>query len=113
MNFRNGLEQLQRGARAGAGAQLAMAGPGYTLLAVDTFSGGISFGHTSPAGGGSSAATRCSSDYCQDPRITKNIIHIQASKWFYTSDAAVRAVSYEEVSRSAAYMLFYEREADT
>ena len=92
MNFRNGLEQLQRGARAGAGAQLAMAGPGYTLLAVDTHSGGISFGHTSPAGGGSSAATRCSSDYCQDPRITKNIIHLQA---LYTSEAAE---SYEEVS---------------
>ena len=110
MNFRNGLEQLQRGARAGAGAQLAMAGPGYTLLAVDTHSGGISFGHTSPAGGGSSAATRCSSDYCQDPRITKNIIHLQALN---TSEAAVQAESYEEVSRSAVYKLVYEREADT
>ena len=58
-------------------------------------------------------ASRCSTDYCQDPRITKNIIHLQAPRCFYTSDAAVRAVSYEEVSRSAAYMLFYEREADT
>jgi len=31
-------------------------------------------------------------------------------KWFYTSDALVKQVSYDEVSRSCAYMLFYERE---
>ena len=44
-NFRNGLEQLLHGARAGAGAQLAWVGPGYTLRAVVTHSGGISSGH--------------------------------------------------------------------
>ena len=38
-----GLEQLLRG--AGAAAQLARAGPGYTLRAVVTHSGGISSGH--------------------------------------------------------------------
>ena len=38
-----GLEQLLRG--AGAGAQQARAGPGYTLRAVVTHSGGISSGH--------------------------------------------------------------------
>ena len=40
-----GLEQLLRGAGAGAGAQQARAGPGYTLRAVVTHSGGISSGH--------------------------------------------------------------------
>ena len=38
-----GLEQLLRG--AGAAAQLARAGPGYTLRAVVMHSGGISSGH--------------------------------------------------------------------
>ena len=38
-----GLEQLLRG--AGAGAGMARAGPGYTLRAVVTHSGGISSGH--------------------------------------------------------------------
>ena len=38
-----GLEQLLRG--AGAAAQLARAGPSYTLRAVVTHSGGISSGH--------------------------------------------------------------------
>ena len=32
-----------------------------------------------------------------------------AGKWFYTSDGTVKQVSYDEVSRSAAYMLFYEK----
>ena len=36
-----------------------------------------------------------------------------ASKWFYTSDSAVRQVRYEEVSKTPAYMLFYEKMSDT
>ena len=36
-----------------------------------------------------------------------------ANKWFYTSDSAVRQVRYEEVSKTPAYMLFYEKMSDT
>ena len=36
-----------------------------------------------------------------------------ANKWFYTSDSSVRQVHYEEVSKTPAYMLFYEKLSDT
>ena len=39
-----------------------------------------------------------------------------ANKWFYTSDcsdSSVRQVHYEEVSKTPAYMLFYEKMSDT
>lgn len=32
----------------------------------------------------------------------------QQSKWYYISDIEVKEVSFSEVSRSCAYMLFYE-----
>lgn len=32
----------------------------------------------------------------------------QQSKWYYISDVEVKEVSFTEVSRSCAYMLFYE-----
>ena len=36
-----------------------------------------------------------------------------ANKWFYTSDSSVKQVHYEEVSKTPAYMLFYEKMSDT
>ena len=36
-----------------------------------------------------------------------------SSKWFHTSDTTVKQVSYSEVSRAAAYMLFYEKQSDS
>ena len=33
-------------------------------------------------------------------------------RWFYTSDSLVKQVTFSEVCRVPAYMLFYEREMD-
>jgi len=65
----------------------------YKLVAVVVHSGGINSGHyityrKGPIGGKA------------------------ASKWFYTSDNSVRQVSFDEVSKSSAYMLFYEKRVE-
>jgi len=65
----------------------------YILVAVVVHSGGINSGHyityrKGPIGGKA------------------------ASKWFYTSDNSVRQVSFDEVAKSSAYMLFYEKNVE-
>jgi len=62
----------------------------YSLQAVIVHTGGIDSGHYIT--------------YRKGPIGSK-----AAGKWFYTSDGTVKQVSYDEVSRSAAYMLFYEK----
>jgi len=66
----------------------------YSLRAVIVHSGGIHSGHYIT--------------YRKGPLGSKS-----ANKWFYTSDSAVRQVRYEEVSKTPAYMLFYEKMSDT
>ncbi|XP_023340426.1 ubiquitin carboxyl-terminal hydrolase 30 homolog [Eurytemora carolleeae] len=63
----------------------------YSLRAVIVHSGGIDSGHYIT--------------YRKGPIGSKT-----ENKWFYTSDSLVKQVKYSEVSRSSAYMLFYERE---
>jgi len=63
----------------------------YSLKAVIVHSGGIDSGHYIT--------------YRKGPFGAKS-----EKKWFYTSDSLVKQVSFDEVSRSCAYMLFYEKE---
>lgn len=62
----------------------------YQLQAVIVHSGGINSGHYIT--------------YRRGPFGGKF-----AKKWFFTSDADVRLVSYDEVNKAPAYMLFYEK----
>jgi len=71
--------------------QVYQTGVLYNLRAVIVHSGGIHSGHYITYRRGAFGA--------------KN-----EKKWFYTSDSVTRQVSFEEVSRSCAYILFYERE---
>eukprot|EP00088_Acartia_fossae_P027571 TRINITY_DN28307_c0_g1_i6.p1 TRINITY_DN28307_c0_g1~~TRINITY_DN28307_c0_g1_i6.p1 ORF type:complete len:502 (+),score=76.40 TRINITY_DN28307_c0_g1_i6:76-1581(+) len=63
----------------------------YNLRAVIVHSGGINSGHYIT--------------YRRGPFGSKS-----EKKWFYTSDSVVRQVSFDEVSRSCAYILFYQKE---
>jgi len=63
----------------------------YNLRAVIVHSGGINSGHYIT--------------YRRGPFGCKG-----EKKWYYTSDSVVRQVSFDEVSRSCAYILFYEKE---
>ena len=79
----------------------------YSLQAVIVHSGGIDSGHYITYRYVTLAYCRGISKFGflrKGPIGSKS-----AGKWFYTSDGTVKQVSYDEVSRSAAYMLFYEK----
>lgn len=71
--------------------QVYQTGVLYNLRAVIVHSGGIHSGHYIT--------------YRRGPFGSKT-----EKKWFYTSDSVTRQVTFDEVSRSCAYILFYERE---
>jgi len=65
----------------------------YTLRAVVVHMGGIASGHYIT--------------YRKGPLGSRT-----SHKWYYTSDTLVKQVPFSEVSRSCAYMLFYEKDTD-
>jgi len=78
---------------AGGGAEVACRPNTYSLRAVVVHMGGIASGHYVT--------------YRKGPLSSRS-----SHKWFYTSDTLVKQVSYNEVSRASAYMLFYEKDPD-
>jgi len=86
------INNLFGGGKVGSSTDLPSCTGGlYSLRAVIVHSGGVDSGHYIT--------------YRKGPFGSKS-----EKKWFYTSDSLVKQVSFQEVSRSCAYMLFYEKE---